>query len=90
MSGLLGRINEYDSTKEDWQQYVERVDHFFIANAITDADRKKSAFLAVIGPTTYGLLRNLVSPAKPGEKAYDNSIGNCPVLVLQHSHQKAG
>ena len=70
MSGLLGKIDEYDSSKEDWQQYVEQVDHFFAANAITDADRKKSAFLAVIGPTTYGLVRNLVSPSKPGDKSY--------------------
>ena len=66
MSSLLGRIDEFDGTKEDWLQYVERVDHFFDVNGITDVD-KKSAFLAVIGPTTYALVRNLVSPAKPGE-----------------------
>ena len=29
MSSLLRRINEYDATKEDWTQYVKRVDHFF-------------------------------------------------------------
>ena len=74
MSSLLGRIDEFDSTKEDWPQYVERVDHFFAANGITDADKKKSAFLAVIGPTTYTLARNLVSPAKPGEKSYDELV----------------
>ena len=74
MSSLLGRIDEFDGTKEDWPQYVERVDHFFDANGITDADKKKSAFLAVIGPTTYALVRNLVSPAKPGEKSYDELV----------------
>ena len=41
---------------------------------MSSADKKKSAFLAVIGPTTYGLVRNLVSPAKPGEKAYDELV----------------
>lgn len=74
MSSLLGRIDEYDGTKEEWPQYVERVDHFFAANGITDADKKKSAFLAVIGPATYTLVRNLVSPAKPGEKSYDELV----------------
>ena len=57
-----------------WPQYVESVDHFFNANGITDADKKKSAFLAVIGLTTYTLVRNLVSPAKPGEKSYDELV----------------
>ena len=30
--------------------------------------------MAVIGPTTYTLVRNLVSPAKPGEKSYDELV----------------
>ena len=74
MSSLLGRIDEYDGTKEDWSQHVERVDHFFAANGITVADKKKSAFLAVIGLATYALARNLVSPDKPGEKSYDELV----------------
>ena len=73
MLNLVGKI-EFDSIKEDWTQYVKRVDHFFAANEITDAGRKKLAFWAVIGPTTYTLVRNLVSPAKPGEKSYDKLI----------------
>ena len=67
----MGRIDEFDGSKEEWTQYVERLDHFFIANGITDGDRKKSAFIAVIGPTTYTLLRNLVSPEKSGDKSYE-------------------
>ena len=70
MSTLLGRVDEFDSTKEEWPQYVKRWDHFFAANGITNADRKKSAFLAGVGPTIYGLVRNLVSPEKPGDKTY--------------------
>ena len=42
---LLGRIEEFDGTKEtDWQQYVERLLHFFTANGITEADKKKAVF----------------------------------------------
>ena len=70
MSTLLGKIDEFDRLKEEWPQYSECVDHFFTANGIDDADRKKSAFLAMIGPVTYALLRNLVSPDKPGDKSY--------------------
>ena len=74
MSSLLGRIDEYDSTKEDWSQYVEPVEHFFTVNKITDTNRKKPAFLAVIRPATYGFVRNLVSSTKSGEKLYDQLV----------------
>ena len=50
---------------------MECMDYFFAANGIEDADKKKSAILAVIGAPTYKLVRNLVSPAKPGDKTYD-------------------
>ena len=44
------------------------------ANGITDASRKRSALLALIGLTTYTLFRNLDSPAKPGNMSYDQII----------------
>ena len=74
MSTLLGKIDEFDKTKEEWTQYVERMDHFFAANDITEASKKKLVLLSVIGPSTYALLRNLVSPAKPGDKTYDELV----------------
>ncbi len=74
MSTLLGRIDEFDGSKEEWPQYVERVNHFFAANGIDDATRQKSALLAAVGPATYSLLRNLVSPDKPGEKTYEQLV----------------
>ena len=71
---LLGKIEEYDGSKEEWPQYVERMDHFFAANGIDDVGKKKSTFLAVIVPATYTLVRNLVSPDKPGDKSYDELV----------------
>ena len=70
MAALLGKAEEFDASKEEWTQYVQRMDHFFAANGIDDA-YKKSTFLGVIGPTTYTLVRNLVSPEKPGDKSYE-------------------
>ena len=62
---LLGSISEFDSEKEEWQQYAKRLDHFFTANEITDANKKKAVFLSVLGPSTYKLLTNLIAPAEP-------------------------
>ena len=68
--GTLGKVEEFDSSKEEWTQYVERLGHFFTANGITDAGKKRAVFLSIIGAATYKILRNLVSPVKPGDKSY--------------------
>ena len=52
----IGKIGEFDHEKEDWPAYQERMELFLQANAV---------FLTLIGPKTYGLLRNLVAPEKP-------------------------
>ena len=50
--------------------YVERFGHFFTVNSITGAGKKRAVFLSVVGASTYKLLRNLVAPAKPGDKTF--------------------
>ena len=71
MAGTLGRVKEFDGNKDDWQQYVERLEHFFQANDVDGAEKKRAVFLSVI---TYKILRNLFSPAKPGEKSYADLV----------------
>ena len=65
----LGRIEPFDGSKDgNWQEYVERLEHFFVANGMDDAEKKRAVFLSVMGAATYKTLRNLVSPDKPGDK----------------------
>ena len=66
----IGKIGEFDHEKEDWTAYQERMELFFQANAVADG-RKVAVFLMLIGPKTYGLLRNLVAPEKPAEKTLE-------------------
>ena len=45
----FGKLVEYNET-EDWRgHYIERVNHFFEANEITDPDQKRSTFLVSVG-----------------------------------------
>ena len=74
MMATFGKIDEFDASKEEWSQYVERLTQFFLANGIDEAEKKRAVFLSVIGPATFKLLRNLLAPEKPGEKAYDALI----------------
>ena len=66
----LGRIEEFDRHREDWQQYVERLQFYFTANCITTEEKKRAVFLSVIGALTYRVLRNLLTPDKPGDKTF--------------------
>ena len=61
---------KWKRTKEDWSLYVERMEHFFLANGITETDKKRAVFLSVVGLSAYRIIRNLVAPKKPGEKSY--------------------
>ena len=64
-----------ESSGEGWPQYVERLKHFFVAKGIESAEKKCAVLLSVIGALTYKTLRNLVLPAKPGEKSYAKLVG---------------
>ena len=52
---------------------------FLIANDIA-ADKRVPVFLSLVGGATYGLLRNLCSPAKPQDKSYTELTS----LLTQH------
>ena len=66
-----GKLKEFDSTRENWINYVERLELFFTANDIDDATKKKAIFLSASGSETYALCRNLCAPANPSAKSYD-------------------
>ena len=40
----FGKLCDYDSNKEDWQSFVERLELFFTANDVADV-QKKTAIL---------------------------------------------
>ena len=77
-----GTIGAFEPSNETWVSYAERLEQYFIANDIDAADKKRAIFLSVCGATTYQLIRNLVAPAKPTSKSFDELVK----LVKDH-HQ---
>ena len=73
-SSLLGRVGEFDSTLESWQQYVESLGHFLDVNGIHDGNKKRSVLLSIMGPGTYKLLSSLIAPEKPGDKGFADLV----------------
>ena len=58
--------------------------HYFIANKIEDEAIKRSVLLSVIGSKTFSLFRNLPSPAKTGDKYFEDLRG----LIKNHLKPK--
>ena len=67
---LVGQVGEYVDGKEDIASYIERVELYFAANYVK-ADYKVATFLAFIVADAYGVLRNLLSPARPKDKSFE-------------------
>ncbi|XP_056132888.1 uncharacterized protein K02A2.6-like, partial [Lampris incognitus] len=67
MAGIIGGMEPFEESGEQWAAYIERFENYILANEIRDA-KKVPVLLSVIGPKTYGLLRSLIAPDKPGEK----------------------
>ena len=65
-----GSIGEFDTDKEDWTSYTERLQQYFTANEVTDAAKQRAVLLSICGPATYQLIRNLVAPDKPTSKSF--------------------
>ncbi|XP_062589261.1 uncharacterized protein K02A2.6-like [Saccostrea cucullata] len=69
----IGKVGEFNESTESFANYVERLEQFFAANEVKD-QKKVAVFLSIIGPTTYGVLKNLVQPALPKEKEYKDLV----------------
>ncbi|XP_025758532.1 uncharacterized protein K02A2.6-like [Oreochromis niloticus] len=74
MAGMIGQMDPFDDAGEQWATYIERFEHYILANDI-QPEKRVPVLLSVMGPKTYGLLRNLVAPSKPGTMQYDNIVG---------------
>ena len=70
MAATHGSIGAFDSSEEEWETYVERVEIYLSANKITDAQQKRDVLLSVCGPKTYHILRDLLAPTKPSDTSY--------------------
>lgn len=44
IAAVFNKVEEFNSDREKWTQYVERFEHFFEDNGIEEADKKKEPY----------------------------------------------
>jgi len=65
-----GTAGAFDPSVEEWSEYAERLVHYFVANDIEGAEKKRAILLNAVGPSTYRLLKSLASPKKVAELTF--------------------
>ena len=61
---IHGSVSSFNSNKESWTTYVERLDQYFIANEVIDDGKKRAILLSACGTSTYKLIRSLAEKEK--------------------------
>ena len=79
----IGQLREFDRTKESFEAYMERLEIFMKANGV-NSENQVAVLLTAIGPETYGLLTNLLTPEKPDASSYEEVVE----ILNSHLHPK--
>ena len=79
-----GSISAFDSSQEDWVEYAERLEHYFVANGIDNADVQRAILFTSVGPSTYRLIKTLSLPRKPTDYSFQELV----TKVKTHFHPK--
>ena len=87
---VIGRLDEFQLGKDDFNCYIERMEQYFVANEVPQK-KNVAAFLTAIGGPTYKLLRNLVTPETPKEKTlaelksvFHSHLKPKPLMIAEH------
>ena len=91
---VIGSLKEFDESCETWDNYVEQLDQFLIANGLDkDGGKKRAVLLSSVGAKAYNILRSLTHPDKPADKDYNALVTLlknyfCPVpsAIVQRFH----
>ena len=77
-----GKLEKFDHSADEWPLYAERLAQYFVANDVTNDDKKRAIFLSVCGRSTYHLVCNLSAPDKPSDKSFTDL---CALLAGHYS-----
>ena len=58
------KFDQFDSTKEKWEQYLLRLNQHLELHDVTDNGKKRAFLLSCLEPNIFSLLQNLFGDAK--------------------------
>ena len=73
-AGLHGVVSPYDGNQEEWVEYAERLENYFIANDIADVAKRRAILLNGVGAPTYRLIKTLALPGTPKDLSFEEIV----------------
>ena len=74
----FGRLESFDNSSEQWDQYIERLENFFEANDIpldtAQVKKRRAILLSACGSKVYKQMSSLLAPEKPKDKEFDELV----------------
>ena len=67
-------FGEFDSSKEDWQSYTERLTQHFKAHDIVDEEKKRAWLLSNCGASTYRQIKSVLTPKAPDSVDFNDIV----------------
>ena len=88
----FGQIQEFQPESESFAAYMEHME-LFPPRTTFQTGRRRHVFLSVVGVSTYELLCNLVAPASPKDKSFDEIVDMLkahfepkPIIIVERYH----
>ena len=78
------RLREFNPAVEDWTSYAERLEFYFAANEVKEAEKQRAVLFSVCGAATYKLIKNLLAPTKPVDATFKDIVK----LLTEHYQPK--
>ena len=66
---IIGNLFKF-GPENDWNNYIQQMKFFFLANSIKDNNNKKAVLLSPYCSDTYKLFKNLIAPEDIGRSSY--------------------
>ena len=73
-AGLHGVVSPYDGNQEEWVEYTERLENYFIANDIDDVAKRQAILLNGVGAPTYRQIKTLALPGTPKDLMFEEIV----------------
>ena len=67
MASIIGTVGEFKDGEDTWNNYIARLEQFFVANDIGDVKKKRAILLTSVGARTFKLICSLTQPQQPSD-----------------------
>jgi hypothetical protein len=67
----MGKSFEEFELGSSFEEYIERLEHYFLQHDIDDVNKKRATLIAEMRSATYSILKSLLAPTLSSSKTFN-------------------